>query len=1608
MIVFIDTEVNKNKKIVDVGCVNDKGEYIHSSEPNRLHNFLKSADYFIGHNIVKHDLIYLRRSHIGKIFRPEKSIDTLFLSTLLFPEKPYHALVKDDKLESGSINNPVNDAINAKKLFIDISKEFNRLNTDIKEIYFNLLNDTEGFQGFFRLNKFYRKIKNLTEFIYKVFDKKICANANISKLINNYPIELAYALSLINTNNIESLLPPWVLMNYSYVEDILISLRNTPCYQGCDYCKNHINPIIGLQKYFGYTEFRKFDGVPLQEQTVQSALKNESLIGVFPTAGGKSLAFQLPALIARENTRGLTVVISPLQSLMKDQVDSLEEKSITTAVTINGLLDPIQKADAINRVRDGSASILYIAPESLRSKTIERLLIGRQVVRFVVDEAHCLSTWGHDFRVDYLYIGEFIKNIQNAKLQVTPTPVSCFTATAKPNVIEDIKDYFKAKLNLDMKIFQTRIGRKNLKYKVYDVEDESQKYTYLRNLIEQEYVPTIIYASRRKTVEEIYKRLSDENFNVSYFHGGMETETKVAEQNKFMSGSTIIMVATSAFGMGVDKSDIGCIIHYEISDSLENYIQEAGRAGRDQNINANCYILYNEDDLNKHFELLNNSKLNIKEIQSVWRAIKELTRLRDNVSQSALEIARKAGWDQNIYDLQTKVTTAIAALEDSGYLKRGQNSPRVFANSVLANSVIQANEIMEKSGLFDEIDLANSRRIIQMLISSKYRSKAGNTEAESRVDYISDILGISKKDVIKSINLLRETKILSDDKDLNAHIKQNSKPTSALKILETFIKLLRFLLDKLSCNSIIYNIKSLNEEAILSEVNSNTKILRMAINYFEIVKLMNTSKEGRDNLKISLEKSKNEISSYLDKLTKISEVFLEYLYLKSNEESPEKDDNNVAFSILELRNEYEKNKGLLDPDCSAKDVENCLFFLQKIGALHIEGGFMVIYSPLNIERLIKDNHRQYTKTDYKKLDDFYKGKMQQIHIVGEYATKMIKDYQNALTFVDDYFSCDYNKFIEKYFTGTRRGDIDNNMSPKKFKQLFGQLTQEQLNVILDKEHKRIVVVAGPGSGKTKLLVHKLASIIYTEDIRHEQLLMLTFSRAAATEFKSRLFDLIGTPAHYIDIMTFHSFAFDLLGKVGDLDKTETIIKEATELIINENADAYKITKAVIVIDEAQDMNEDEYNLVLALVEYNENLRIIAVGDDDQNIFEFRGSSAKYFRQIAREENAFYELPINFRSKKNIVEFTNQHAKKITNRLKITPIRSKTQEDGTIKITRHMNNNFIVPVVNEIVNSKLEGTTCIITRTNDQALQITGLLNKNKQPAKLIQSNDDFKLFNLLELNQFYDMLKKIDEIEIIQSNWELVIKEFESKYSNSDNYDISIRVLQSFKKSVGKRAYLSDLKEFLYESNMSDFFPESKLMVSTFHKAKGKEFDNVYIIFDNNYQHLDNEDLRTLYVGLTRTKTNLNIHTNSEIFENINVDRIVRLIDDSTIEIPDRLTLQLGYRDVNLGYFKFVQRNITGLLSGTRLEIEDNLLKYNGKKILQFSKKTQSDITNYLSKGYSLTEALIRHIVYWFNKEHESTILIVLPELTFDYVGINNNNQKPSEIEESQSQDETR
>ena len=652
---IVDVEIGlKDHKIHDIGALRHDGATFHKSSKEELFKFLGDTDYICGHNIIHHDAKYLFTDKTFHCF----FVDTLYVSPLLFPERPYHKLVKDDKLISEQMNNPVNDCEKAKALLLDEIARWNSLPDEKRTLFASLLKGKTEFEGFLSMVGAKYINEGVPDLIRKLYVNKICQHADIEMLTERRPCELAYALALIDTTDYRSITPGWVLHNYPEVEFVVKLLRHNSCSENCVYCNTQLNVLHNLKTFFGYEQFRTYEGEPLQEQAAQAAVKGKSLLAIFPTGGGKSLTFQLPALMEGRSVHGLTIVISPLQSLMKDQVDNLADRGITDAVTINGLLDPITRALSIQRVQDGEASLLYISPEMLRSKTIEKILMARHVVRFVIDGAHCFSSWGQDFRVDYLYIGKFIREYQQNKRCKKPIPVSCFTATAKQKVVQDICDYFKQTLNLDLELFASTASRTNLRYSVIHAENNDDKYLKLRGLVAESDCPTIVYVSRTKRTQELAAKLTRDGYKALPFNGKMDSEEKIANQDAFMNDQVRIIVATSAFGMGVDKKDVGLVVHYDISDSLENYVQEAGRAGRDPSLNARCYVLYSDNDLDKHFILLNQTKLSISEIQQVWKAVKDLTRQRMKVSCSALEIARQAGWDDSVSDIETRVRTA--------------------------------------------------------------------------------------------------------------------------------------------------------------------------------------------------------------------------------------------------------------------------------------------------------------------------------------------------------------------------------------------------------------------------------------------------------------------------------------------------------------------------------------------------------------------------------------------------------------------------------------------------------------------------------------------------------------------------------------------------------------------------------------------------------------------------------------------------------------------------------------------------------------------------------------------------------------------------------------
>lgn len=1584
-VLFFDTEVTADgRHLKDIGAVSEDGSTIHTQSRKKFASFAADYEFLCGHNIFAHDLKYVEPD-LNEGGKRHEYIDTLCLSPLLFPSRPYHHLLKDDKLQTGDLNNPVSDSIKAKDLFFDELTAFNRLDKRLQRIYCSLLYNLPEFNGFFRYLEM-SPVPGTDIAIRNEFRNIICSSASIRTYISESPVELAYCLALIQTGDKHTAIAPWVANNYPKVHVIYNALRNTPCLSGCPYCNAHFGVRQKLKEYFGYDDFRTYNGEELQKNAVQAAVKGRSVLAVFPTGGGKSLTFQLPALISGETSHGLTVIISPLQSLMKDQVDNLNQKGIAEAATINGSLNPVERKAAIDMVENGVASILYIAPESLRSASIERLLKTRNVVRFVIDEAHCFSAWGQDFRVDYLYIGPFIKKLQEEKGLDKPIPVSCFTATAKQKVISDIREYFRVSCGVELELFATNATRTNLRYEVLFREDDDKKYATLRDLIVAKQCPAIVYVSRTRKTEELAARLSLDGIPAVPYHGQMDPVEKKANQEEFMSGKVDVVVATTAFGMGIDKDDVGLVVHYNISQSLEDYVQEAGRAGRNPEMDAECFILFNDDDLDKHFQYLNEMKLSFPEIKQIWKAVKYLSGKRNRFTKTPLEIARAAGWDDSSQVIETKVKASISALEQAGYLRRGRNVPRIYANGLAVHNMQEAAADIRNIEYFTDGEKQLAIEVMNFLISRRSHSRAGTDDDESRIDYIADRLGRRTEEIMNIVIRLREVGILDDSMDMLAHIDQSSKINRSMTTLNRVAALENYLIDSLP-DSFNTTLKELNTNANEAGIKSpSTKNLRSLILFWirqEYINKTVVRAEGPFLIEknVDFDWVREEYTHRIN----IARFIVEYLFQKPVSAAYSTE---TPFSILELQQAYNTQLTLLSEHrkATSMDVVKALTYLNDIGAMSFDGGFLVIYNAIQVERLILDNHIQYKKDDYRELEDYYIQRREMIHIVGEYARLMAKDYEAAMEFVRDYFAMDYMLFIRKYFIGDRAKEIDRSITPERYNKLFESLSPVQRRIIDDRS-KNIVVAAGPGSGKTKVLVHKLASLLLLEDVRAEQLLMLTFSRSAASEFKYRLIELIGEAAYFVDIRTFHSYCFNLLGQIGNITESEFVVPRATSMIKNGEIDTGKITKTVLVLDEAQDMNKHEFALVEALMEQNEDMRVIAVGDDDQNIYEFRGSDSKYLKSlVSHYEAEQFELLDNYRSDKSVVKFANQFVTEIRSRMKEHPIKAVSNEEGNVRITKYITANLIMPTLELIQRTYKGGSCCVMTVTNEEALIMTGILNKHGLKAKLIQSNDGFNLYNLYELRCFLSMLGDSQEQPVIQQDvWDNAIKTFSEKFKNSTCLPECLKLLNTFDE-INKEKYYSDLKEYIQESKLEDFTVEAKdtILVSTIHKTKGRQFDTVYMMLEN-YRIKSDADRRVIYVGITRAKNALYISCNNGIFDRYaTADRKIA-VDRNRYPEPDEALLQLRLEGVNLGYFKYLNTGLVDFHCGQLLiERNGNLLterSEGGKCLAKLSKSSFETISTLRRKGFEIYRSEIRFMAYWKGKNEEEEVLCVLPDI---------------------------
>jgi RecQ family ATP-dependent DNA helicase len=398
---------------------------------------------------------------------------------------------------------------------------------------------------------------------------------------------------------------------------------------------NNLFPLVNNEfaistylEHFGIPSFR-----PLQEKAVKAIINRESPLIMMPTGGGKSLCYQLPALMFHHRQKALTVVISPLQALMADQVADLEEAGLFFSTYINSNLTAAERRQRLEELRSSNKGLLCISPEQLRSMSIRALLEQRPPVLWVIDEAHCVSQWGHNFRPDYCYIPKFIKELYERRQQSMPM-LALLTATATISVVEDIKKLFS---EYDLNISTTINGettRPNLTFEV--IPTVGNKEQTLLNQVQQALKhggSTLVYTTTRKNAEKLAKLLNQSNIDAKYYHGKLSAHEKYEILQAFKSGELNVVVATCAFGMGINRKDVRTVIHHSISSNLEGYVQEVGRAGRDGKPSF-CTLLFDPKDADTIFFLQSLNQLSEQDLKNIFISTRFL---RNRIHKGASE-----------------------------------------------------------------------------------------------------------------------------------------------------------------------------------------------------------------------------------------------------------------------------------------------------------------------------------------------------------------------------------------------------------------------------------------------------------------------------------------------------------------------------------------------------------------------------------------------------------------------------------------------------------------------------------------------------------------------------------------------------------------------------------------------------------------------------------------------------------------------------------------------------------------------------------------------------------------------------------------------------------
>ncbi len=1497
------------------------------------------ARFLLGHNLIAFDLPHLRAVQPNLQLLTMPVIDTLRLNPLAFPKNPYHHLVKhyqDGQLLVSRKNDPLLDAELALQVFCDQEaslSEMQQNNPDLLLAWHWLTTRDQSVSG---LNRFFMVVRRKSQpheddaraALTRLLSDNACASAAQILIADaaQHAWPLAYVLAWLSVAGSNSVMPPWVRYQFPAAGQLIRQLRDTPCSAPeCGWCRREHDAQRQLKHWYGESyDFRplpadKHTGRPLQQVIVEHSMRGEHNLGILPTGTGKSLCYQIPALSRFVRTGALSVVISPLVALMEDQVKGLQVRGIDCCAAINGLLSMPERADVLDRVRLGNIGILLIAPEQLRNRSVRKVLAQREIGAWIFDEAHCLSKWGQDFRPDYRYVARFIDESRHKSPDKTLPLIQCLTATAKPEVVKDIIGHFQDKLGITLRLLDGGAERDNLSFDVIQTS-EAEKFDLVARLISQTLPPetsggAIAYCATRKQTEELAQFLRDKGLAAAAYHARLPPETKKETQKAFINGELRAIAATNAFGMGIDKPDVRLVVHADIPGSLENYLQEAGRAGRDRAA-ARCVLLFVADDVERQHSMSGASRLSQRDIQSVLRALRQLKGKKNRnealvaTSGEILDEDEDEVFKRDIATDDTRVRTAIAWLEEAGLVRREENSVQIFPGSLVIKDLVEAERKLAAHGI-STVDQKKYLNLLQILIGSPVDEGISTDELMVSAGFESDALR-------QALHLFNELGIARNDTGMTAFIhvgvEQSSKKRfeQACELESAVIACLRESApDAMAGEGYPLNLRLLAQQL---KDQGYTQALPQSLRQI-IAGLAGDGRDGPDGRgSLDLKRASNpetvhvKLNRHWNVLEQIAErrrtaagLLLEH-WLACLPKGARGVDQLAESTLGQLTHSVASDALLLveTPDMR-KLVERALLWLHEQEVLRLNKGLAIFRAAMTLH-LESDWSLKFNQSNYQPLKLHYNELTRQIHIMAEYAERGMDKMADAMQLAMDYFRLERDAFCQRWLPG-RENELERQTTPQSWESIVETLAKPSQRAIVtnDRDNANVLVLAGPGSGKTRVLVHRIAYLVRVRRENPRAILALAYNRHAAQEIRQRLRALIGNDANGITVLTCHALAMRLVGasfaerKGQSEDDFSAVLKDATALLegrglLPEDADQQRDRLLAgfrwILVDEYQDIGPEQYALISALAgrkrsDEDGKLNLFAVGDDDQNIYAFAGASVEFIRRFAEDYQAQTQFLVeNYRSTAHIINTANtliapaRERMKAQHAIRINSTRSKALPGGDwqSRDTVVQGRVQILPAGNSLEQQALAVIT-EIERLRPLGLDPskTAVIARQWKYLEPLRAGCESLGLPVSMADEAAPPLWRLRETQALLSMAEAhgalikadILSQWCAARADGDGWSSSLKeAIAAFaEESQGAEVSLDWFRDWLHEWGQASRHRQNGLFLLTAHRAKGLEFDHVFIL-DGDWQS-GNEDpeasRRLYYVAMTRARKTLSL-----------------------------------------------------------------------------------------------------------------------------------------------------